>query len=94
MGARRGWWSFSFCCPVAFRRLAAHLLSNHYNLTRDGVLSFNSTLSSKTNGDIIPFIKYALEGFVDGLNEQILTFKFHQLEVHIGSTMSTVLFRR
>ena len=60
---------------------AAHLLSNHYNLTREEYYR-QLDMSSKTNGDIIPFIKYALEGFVDGLNEQILTFKFHQLEAH------------
>ena len=58
---------------------AAHLLSNHYNLTRDEYYR-QLDLSGRSGGDIFPFIKYALQGFVDGLNEQILTIEKHQLE--------------
>ena len=58
---------------------AAHLLSNHYNMTRDEYYR-QLDLSGRSGGDIFPFIKYALQGFVDGLNEQILTIEKHQLE--------------
>ena len=60
---------------------AAHLLSNHYNMTREEYYR-QLDISSKSGGEIIPFIKYALQGFIDGLNEQIRTIEEHQLEAH------------
>jgi len=49
---------------------AAHLLSNHYNLTRtEYYRQLEST--SKSGGNIIPFLYYALIGFIDGLKLQI-----------------------
>ncbi len=49
---------------------ACHLLSNHYNKTR---MRYYQELekSSKTGGDVIPFLLYAVEGFVDGLRDQL-----------------------
>ena len=49
---------------------AAHLLSNHYNKTR---MMYYKKLDEvgKNGGDVGPFIEYALQGFVDGLDEQI-----------------------
>lgn len=49
---------------------AAHLFSNHYNLTR---AEYYRQLdhASKSGGDLIPFLIYALRGFVDGLREQL-----------------------
>ncbi len=49
---------------------AAHLLSNHYNQTR---AEYYRQLdhASKSGGDIVPFIGYAVRGFVDGLREQL-----------------------
>ncbi|MBM4123645.1 MAG: Fic family protein [Nitrospira sp.] len=49
---------------------AAHLLSNHYNQTRSEYYRQLDT-SSKSGGDVIPFLTYALQGFVDGLRSQI-----------------------
>lgn len=49
---------------------AAHLLSNHYNQTRTKYYQ-QLDRASKSGGDIIPFIHYAVEGLVDGLREQI-----------------------
>jgi Fic family protein len=49
---------------------AAHLLSNHYNQTRSEYYR-QLDLASKTGGDIIPFLHYAVRGFVDGLHEQM-----------------------
>jgi Fic family protein len=49
---------------------AAHLLSNHYNKTRD---QYYLELDRTSKGDyrVEGFILYALRGFVDGLREQI-----------------------
>lgn len=38
--------------------------------------------SHRSGGDVLPFIEYALQGFVDGLEEQIETIKAQQLAVH------------
>lgn len=49
---------------------AAHLLSNHYNATRQEYYR-QLDFASKSNGDLLPFIRYAVQGFVDGLREQL-----------------------
>lgn len=50
---------------------AAHLLSNHYNLTRDRYYRELERSSSTPDGNIMPFVHYALEGFIDGMEEQL-----------------------
>jgi len=60
--------------------IAAHLLSNHYNTTR-GDYYRQLDLASKSGGATLPFLRYALEGFVDGLEEQLETIKFHQWNI-------------
>ena len=57
-----------------------HLLSNHYNMTRSRYYSELDKIS-KTGGDTRGFVFYALEGFVDGLKEQIGYIRNEQLEV-------------
>jgi Fic family protein len=49
---------------------AAHLFSNHYNLTR---AEYYRQLdhASKSGGDLIPFLNYAVRGLIDGLREQL-----------------------
>ncbi|MDE0461233.1 MAG: Fic family protein [Caldilineaceae bacterium] len=59
---------------------AAHLLSNHYNLTRTEYYR-QLDLASKSGGDVVPFIKYALQGLNDGLNEQLQTIRAQQFHV-------------
>lgn len=49
---------------------AAHLLSNHYNRTRDGYYR-ELRKASESGGDLLPFLEYAVRGFVDGLREQL-----------------------
>jgi Fic family protein len=49
---------------------ATHLLSNHYNQTRSEYYR-QLRLASRGDGDLLPFIRYALQGFVDGLREQL-----------------------
>lgn len=60
---------------------AAHLLSNHYNLTRDVYLIELARTSSRPGYPIIGFIEYALQGLVDQLREQIGVIREHQYEV-------------
>ena len=49
---------------------AAHLLSNHYNQTRTEYYR-QLDRTSKSGGDILPFVEYAVRGFVDGLRQQL-----------------------
>ena len=49
---------------------AAHLLSNHYNQTRAEYYR-QLDAASKSGGDLLPFLHYAVQGFVDGLREQL-----------------------
>lgn len=59
---------------------ASHLLSSHYNMTRtEYYMQLDRT--SKTKGDVIPFICYALEGFVDQLRQQLSLIRTQQLDV-------------
>jgi Fic family protein len=48
----------------------AHLLSNHYNLTRNEYYR-QLDRASQSGGDIVPFLLYAVQGLVDQLREQI-----------------------
>ena len=59
---------------------AAHLLSNHYNLTRTEYYR-QLDLASKSGGDVLPFIQYALQGLKDGLDEQLQTIRAQQFHV-------------
>jgi Fic family protein len=59
---------------------AAHLLSNHYNQTRKRYYA-ELDKASKSGGDIIPFIQYAVEGFVDGLREQLSLIRDQQWKI-------------
>jgi Fic family protein len=59
---------------------AAHLLSNHYNLTRSEYYR-QLDRTSRSGGDIVPFLCYAVHGFVDQLREQIQVVKDQQLDV-------------
>ncbi len=49
---------------------ATHLLSNHYNETRTEYYRVLDLASKHPNG-VIEFVVYALQGFVDGLTEQL-----------------------
>ena len=49
---------------------ATHLLSNHYNSTR---VQYYRELrrASDSGGDVAPFLRYAVQGFVDGIRAQV-----------------------
>ena len=49
---------------------ATHLLSNHYNATRTEYYR-RLQEASESGGEVVPFLRYAVRGFVDGLRSQI-----------------------
>ena len=49
---------------------AAHLLTNHYNVTRDEYFR-QLQQASDSGGDVVPFLRYAIRGFVDGIRAQV-----------------------
>ncbi len=53
---------------------AAHLLSDHYNETRAQYYRVLDRSSRESDG-VMAFLQYALEGFVDGLAEQVGAIK-------------------
>ena len=72
---------FKILLAVGVPTTAAHLLSNHYNLTRSEYYR-QLDQAHRSGGNILPFIEYALQGFIDGLKEQISLIKQQQLQVH------------
>jgi Fic family protein len=59
---------------------AAHLLSDHYNRTRSEYYR-QLAMASRSGGDILPFIRYATQGFVDGLRLQLSQVRSQQWQV-------------
>lgn len=59
---------------------AAHLLSNHYNLSRQEYYR-QFDRASQSGGDVLPFLGYAMEGFVDGLRSQLAVIRAQQWDV-------------
>lgn len=57
--------------------LAAHLLSNHYNLTRDRY--YRELEIASRSGSTGSFVTYAVQGLLDGLQEQIKIVRAQQL---------------
>lgn len=60
--------------------VAAHVLSDHYNRTRSEYYR-QLAMTSRQPYDIAGFIRYGLEGFVDGLREQIDAIRVQQMAV-------------
>jgi Fic family protein len=56
---------------------ATHLLSNHYNQTRTEYYRQLRQASRNPEG-VVSFLGYALQGFVDGLREQLETIRTQQ----------------
>lgn len=66
-------------CGVPFP--AAHLLSNHYNLTRDRYYRILDRASKDPDHGVVNFICYAVEGLVDQLRDAIDLVRDRQLRV-------------
>ena len=72
---------FQILLEAGLPATAAHLFSNHYNQTRAEYYR-QLDVVSQSGGDLLGFIEYALQGFVDALREQIETIRTQQLQVH------------
>jgi Fic family protein len=80
---------------------AAHLLSNHYNQTRNEYYR-QLGIASESKGDVIPFIQYALQGLIEGLRSQLDMIQMQQLSVawrdfvyeHFRNKSGSVIDRR
>jgi len=59
---------------------SAHLLSNHYNFTREEYYR-QLDYASKSKGDVMRFITYAVQGLRDGLREQVNLIREQQRDV-------------
>ncbi len=59
---------------------AAHLLSNHYNQTRRQYY-LELSRASKSGGNILNFIEYAVNGFKDSLKEQLKSIRLEQWDI-------------
>lgn len=59
---------------------AAHLLSNHYNATRTEYYR-QLNLTSRSGGDLMSFLLYAVRGLVDGLRATIQQVQVEQMDV-------------
>jgi len=73
-------YNFLFLRSAGVPSPAAHLFSNHYNQTRSEYYR-QLDRASKSGGEIVPFIQYAVQGFVDGLREQLDTIRTQQWSV-------------
>ncbi len=58
---------------------AAHLFSNHYNMTRTEY--YNQLDKTSKIGDPTGFLSYAIQGFLDGLDEQLQYIHNHVISV-------------
>jgi Fic family protein len=80
---------------------ACHLFSNHYNLTRREYLA-QLSMASKSGGKVIPFLTYALNGFLEGLRGQLAYVRKLQMGLawesyiheHFGSQLGGAAERR
>jgi len=63
-----------------FPSSTAHLLSNHHNKTRTEYYR-QLDYASKSGGDVVPFLKYAITGLVDGLKDQVNIIQNEQIRI-------------
>jgi Fic family protein len=68
---------------------AAHLLSNHYNLTRQEYYK-QLDYASRSGGNVVPFIEYAVKGLVAGLRDQVERIRYSQWDVSWRQHIYTV----
>ncbi len=59
---------------------AAHLLSNHYSTTRQRYYE-ELDRASRSGGDVLPFLQYAIQGLRDGLRSQLGEIRSLQLRL-------------
>ncbi|MGW4673373.1 Fic family protein [Streptomyces sp. NPDC004324] len=72
---------FQLLAKARMPDVSAHLLSDHYNRTRTRYLTVLDRASKVQPYDTKPFVRYALEGLLDGLREQVDLIKGQQMAV-------------
>jgi Fic family protein len=72
---------------------AAHLLTKHYNDTRTEYYDALTETSGPSEGNPVIFLLYALQGFVDALDNQIETILGEQLNVAWENYIHTSVFK-
>jgi Fic family protein len=71
---------YQLLAEAGIPEVACHLLSNHYNDNRTEYYR-QQERASASSGDILPFIHYAIRGFVDGLSEHLQTVREQQWDI-------------
>jgi Fic family protein len=71
---------FYFLADAGVPSPAAHLLSNHYNLTRTEYYRHLERASTTASG-VADFVEYAVQGLVDGLLGQLEVIRQQQLQM-------------
>lgn len=82
---------FGILTAAGIPTVAAHLLSNHYNLTRSEYYR-QLQRASDAGGDLKEFLRYAAQGFVDLLQEQ-LAFVQRQVTIYAWENLVHECFR-
>lgn len=72
---------FQLLVQAGVPTVAAHVMSDFYNKTRTRYAQVLAKTSRDPSYPIEEFIQYALQGFVDGLREQIDIIRNHQMMV-------------
>lgn len=81
---------FGILTAAGIPTVAAHLLSNHYNLTRTAY--YRQLQQASVSGDLAAFVRYAAQGFVDLLQEQ-LAFVQRQVTIYAWENLVHECFR-
>jgi len=84
---------FRFLIEAGVPSPAAHLLSNHYNKTRTEYYR-RLDEASKNGGNLLPFLQYAVNGFVDQLKKQLQLVKLQQWKISWISYVHEVIDKK
>ncbi len=71
---------FHILCSAGVPTPAAHLLSNHYNETRSEYYR-QLDKAHRSGGNVLDFVQYAVQGFVDGLSHQLEIVREQQWDI-------------
>ncbi|WP_328321807.1 Fic family protein [Kribbella sp. NBC_00382] len=72
---------FEFLVQAGVPLPACHVLSDHYNRTREAYYAALARTSREDGYPVEVFIQYAIQGFVDELREQLSLVRDHQMDV-------------
>jgi Fic family protein len=70
-------------------KIASHILSNHYNNTRNDY--YNQLNGATKTGELTSFLHYALQGFRDGLEEILAIIHTDQIDLIWNNYVSDII---